>query len=134
MNWKVTSKYLKSCSNTQNNHWEKILHIFQWNLLMILSLKKKKKSTPCVTIPIDEIAFYIFSGLVLLLKINKKCTSSKKRKDQSVCTLALCFVILGTSAPNSRCLTLSCSLGVSCQKGWLHCVRAVGSALILETI
>lgn len=30
--------------------------------------KKKKKSTTCITIPIDETAFYMFSGLVLLLK------------------------------------------------------------------
>lgn len=34
----------------------------------VIFKKKKKKSTTCITIPIDETAFYMFSGLVLLLK------------------------------------------------------------------
>lgn len=54
---------------------------------------------------------------------------SKRRQEQSLCTLALCLLTLGASALDSRCLAVSCSLGgvncrrrmaALCQGQWVH--------------
>lgn len=70
-----------------------------------------KNNTPYVTILTDKIAFYVFSGLALFLKIAKKMHFLQKKAGQSLCTSALCLLTVRASAPDSTCLTASCSLG-----------------------
>lgn len=65
LNWKVICKYLKSCRH-------KI--IIDKNFFIDIPMKSTghiifKNSTPFVTTLTDKIAFYVFTGPVLFLKI-----------------------------------------------------------------